>query len=398
VVDVGCHSDDALLSNDPLVVLGAGPAQLGAYRAARRLGVPTVACDVDPAALCLRLGLADRAERVSTMDEEGVRAVAARHGAAGLLAPGTDGPVAVAARVAAALRLPHPVTPEAAVLATDKRRQHQVLARAGVPQPRAWLEPPLWLPVATVVKPAAAQGQRGLSVVEPDRDLDASLAQAQTASRDGRALVQELVPGPEVTVNAFSVAGQFHALTVTDREQASAFGVATAHLWPSAADREAAAAVAERAAGALGLTDGPTYTQLVAGPEGPRVLEVAARLGGGHDAELCQAALGVDLAELAVRAALGDVVVPAPTTDHPAVVRFLLGPPGTLDGVDGIDEARSVDGVLDALVYRAPGDRIAPVTVGADRAGFVLATGPAREAADAAARAAAGRIVFRVRP
>jgi biotin carboxylase len=398
VVDLGRDGDHAVLTGQPLVVLGAGPAQLGAYRAARRLGVPTVACDVDPAALCLRLGLADRAEQVSTMDEEGVRAAAVRHAAAGLLAPGTDGPVAVAARVAAALGLPHPVTPDAAVLATDKRRQHQVLARAGVPQPRAWLQPPLWLPVAAVVKPAAAQGQRGLSVVEPDRDLDAALAQAQAASRDGRALVQELVPGPEVTVNAFSVGGRFHALTVTDRERASAFGVATAHLWPSSEDREAASAVAEEAAGALGLTDGPTYTQLVVGPEGPRVLEVAARLGGGHDAELCHAALGVDLAELAVRAALGEVVAPAPTTDRPAVARFLLGPPGTLERVDGLDEALSVEGVLDAVVYRAPGDRIAPVTVGADRAGFVLATGPTREAADEAAHTAAGRIVFRVRP
>ena len=29
------------------------------------------------------------------------------------------------------------------------------------------------------------------------------------------------------------------------------------------------------------------------GPDGPRVGELAARLGGGHDAELCDAAVGV---------------------------------------------------------------------------------------------------------
>ena len=34
-------------------------------------------------------------------------------------------------------------------------------------------------------------------------------------------------------------------------------------------------------------------------------MEVAARLGGGHDGELCAAALGVDLSAAAVLAALG---------------------------------------------------------------------------------------------
>jgi biotin carboxylase len=392
----GC--DPVLSETPPLIVLGAGPAQLGAYRAARRLGVPTVACDVDPAALCLRLGLADRAEPVSTMDEGGVREVAERHGAGGLIAPGTDGPVLVAARVATALGLPHPVTSEAAARATNKRRQHEVLAAHGVPQPRAWLDPPPVLAARVVVKPSAAQGQRGLTVVEQWQELQPAVERARTASRDTKALVQELVDGQEVTVNAFSAAGRFHPLTVTDRERAAAFGVATAHLWPPASDPAAAAAVAERAVEALGITDGPTYTQIVLGPDGPRVLEVAARLGGGHDAELCQAALGVDLAALAVRAALGHVAAPVPETERPAVVRFLLGPPGTLAAVDGLDDARQADGVLDAVVYRAPGERIAPVAVGADRAGFVLATGATRTAADQVARAAAGRIVLRVRP
>ena len=35
-------------------------------------------------------------------------------------------------------------------------------------------------------------------------------------------------------------------------------------------------------------------------------MELAARLGGGHDAELCEAALGVDLNGLAIDFALGD--------------------------------------------------------------------------------------------
>ena len=104
-------------------------------------------------------------------------------------------------------------------------------------------------------------------------------------------------------MNAVSLDGRFMPLTVTDRILADspAFGVALAHVWPSAHDGEDVVAAAEAAVAALGIENGPSYTQIRLGPDGrPYVMEVAARLGGGHDAELCRAATGVDLNDLAV--------------------------------------------------------------------------------------------------
>jgi biotin carboxylase len=382
----------------PLVVLGGGPGQLGALRAAARLGVDVVVCDRDPRPLALRLGACEHVEPVSTMDEAGIEELARRVGARGVLAPGTDLPVRLAARVAARLGLPHPITPEVAVLATDKRSQRVRLAGAGLPQPAFSLDGTRPADGAVVVKPSDAQGQRGLAVVAAGEALEPALARARALAPGGEALVEELVPGPEITVNGFSAGGRFTALTVTDRERAAAFGVATAHLFP--AEREdGAAAVAGAACAALGIEDGPSYTQLVLGPGGPRVVEVAARLGGGHDAELCEAVLGVDLAGLAVRAALGERPGPGslePTRRRGGLVRFLLAPPGRVVQVEGVDEARAVAGVIDALSYRSPGDVVAPIAVGADRAGFVLATGSTRAEAEAAAAAAARRVRFAV--
>ena len=104
----------------------------------------------------------------------------------------------------------------------------------------------------------------------------------------------------------FSTGGAFTPLAVTDRVVADppAFGVALAHVWPSPATTEAAA-VAERALAALGIGEGPSYVQVRVGPDGARVIEVAARLGGGHDAELVERATGVPLNDLAIDAALG---------------------------------------------------------------------------------------------
>ena len=90
----------------------------------------------------------------------------------------------------------------------------------------------------------------------------------------------------------------FVPVLVTDRLTAEppAFGVALAHVWPSVAATADAVDVAGAAVEALGIRHGPTYTQLRIGADGPVVMEVAARLGGGHDAELVRTVTGVDLA------------------------------------------------------------------------------------------------------
>jgi biotin carboxylase len=371
-----------------LLVLGAGPAQLGLHRAARDRGLYVIACDRDPAAVGFEY--ADRRAVVSVEDESAVSQLARAERVDGIIAPGIDWPVAIAARIAAHAGLPHPLDPDVAAIAVLKNRQRKLLDDRGVPQPRWELTTGQTdgLPLPGVVKPVDRQGQKGLSVVADRGKLADAIARAVEASRTGLALVEELVEGPEVTVNAFSVAGRFHPLTVTDRltADAPAFGVALAHVWPSEHDAESAVEAARQAAEALGITDGPTYTQIVLGADGPRVMELAARLGGGHDAELCHAALGIDLNGLALAAALGEPVeIPKPDPAGGACVRFLVPPEGTLEDVEGLEDALAAEGVLDARVYRNPGWRFGPFRRGNDRAGFVLARGSSR--GDALARA-----------
>ena len=383
-----------------LLVLGAGPAQLGLLAAARERGLFVIAVDRDPRAP--GFAYADRRALLSTEDEPAVERLARSERIAGVIAPGTDWPVGVAARLADHLRLPHPLSAATAALAVSKLRQRERFEEAGVPQPR-WRavgreDSTASLSVPAVVKAPDRQGQRGLTLVRRGMQLADAVARAEEASRNGIALVEELVDGPEVTVNAFSLDGAFHPLTVTDRETARppAFGVALAHVWPSKHADERAVDIARAAAEALGIENGPTYTQIRLGWDGPRVIEVAARLGGGHDAELCHAALGVDLNGLALAAALGEPVEP-PRPDPQvggAVTRFLVPPEGRLVATYGEEEARAVEGVVDVRLYRSRGHDFGPFRTGSDRAGAVLAVGGSREEALARARRATDLIRF----
>ena len=123
-----------------------------------------------------------------------------------------------------------------------------------------------------VVKAPDRQGQRGLTLVRTAEEVPAAIEAAIQASRNGTYIVEELVEGPEVTVNAFSVGGVFHPLTVTDRLTADppAFGVALAHAWPSelsVVTTQSVVDAARAAAEALGIENGPTYTQIRVGPQ-----------------------------------------------------------------------------------------------------------------------------------
>jgi biotin carboxylase len=398
-VGSGPQRINARVDGRRLLVLGAGPAQLGLLRTAREAGAFVVACDRDPGAVGFRY--ADRRALVSTEDEASIVRLARAERVEGIVAPGIDWPVGIAARTAALLGLPHPISPETAALSVSKLRQRERFAERGVPQPvfRLVASPAEAVSTPCVIKPPDRQGQRGLTIVLEAAAVAGAIELALAESRSGVAIAEELVDGPEVTVNAFSVAGEFHPLTVTDRLTADppAFGVALAHAWPSARADEAIVAAAKAAAEAVGLADGPTYTQIRVTPDGPRVMELAARLGGGHDGELCRVALSVDLNRLALAAALGEQAdMPPPEPNGGACVRFLVPPEGELQAVHGLVEARSAEGVVDAEAYRGPGWRFGPFRRGGDRAGYVLARGASRDHALAQAAEAMAMIRFEV--
>ena len=366
-----------------------------------------IAVDRDPQAP--GFALADERAVISSEDEDAVDRLVRARDADGIVSPGADWPVGIAARVAERSGLPHPIDARTGAVATSKARQREAFAAAGVPHARA-VDPrgsAVGFPV--VVKAPDRQGQRGLTLVRDRAGLDEALAAAVSESRTGSVLVEELVDGPEVTVNALSIGGEFVALTLTDRLTAEppAFGVALAHAWPSLHDAGSVVDVARAAVEAVGIRNGPSYTQLRIGPDGPVVMEVAARLGGGHDAELCAAATGVDLNDLAVAAALGELRSVSDFKSDTrrgaqrhgtagAAVVFLVPPPGRLVAVEGVADAEAAPGVEWVRVYRRPGHVLGSLRRGSDRAGAVLATGRDRDDALERGRRAADAVRFRV--
>lgn len=383
-----------------LLVLGAGPAQLGLLRAAHDHGIWTAVCDRDAGAPGFRY--ADRRCIVSVEDEPAIERIAAAFPLGGIIAPGRDRSAAVAARVAERLGLSHPLSSATASLTANRPRQHEVLAAAGVPQPRwqlvAGVDSPLPLPLPVVVKAVSRSGQTLLHLIEDADELEPCLEEARSRSRGGPVLVQEYLSGPEVTVTGFSGAGEYVPLLVTDRSCAAppAFGVPLAESWPSP-HAQSAAEVARRAVEALGIDYGPSHVRLRLSRGGPEVIQVSGRLGANHEAELVELVTGIDLYRLALAAALDwpfevGALAERPPAFGGATIRFLVAPRGRLESVEA---PQGLNGVVSTWIYRQPGYAFGRLTRPSDRAGAVLVVGASREQAVARADAAVERIRFR---
>jgi biotin carboxylase len=394
-----------------LLVLGAGPGQLGLLEAARKRELYVIAADRDPGAP--GFPLADRRALISAEDEPALERLAAAEQIDGVIAPGIDWAVAIAARISAKLGLPHPLAVESAQLAVSKLKQRERFAEAGLPFARYAVasrgeeaeEAAAELGFPLVVKAPNRQGQRGLVLARGPEELASAVERALAASRSGLCMIEQLEPGREATVIGFSLDGRYHALAVNDRRSAPApaFGVSLEHAWPSSlteTELERVIEIAGRAVATLGIEQGPSYVQVIVSERGPLLIELAARLGGGHDAELVEAAVGIELNGLALAAALGepidpDALVPRPLTGG-ACTRFLVAPEGELVAVHGVEEASALEGVKRVRLYREPGYVFAPLRSRSDRAGAVLTIGRDREQAVEWAQEASDLIRFEV--
>jgi biotin carboxylase len=124
------------------------------------------------------------------------------------------------------------------------------------------------------------------------------------------------------------------------------------------ADREAVLRLATTAIEALGVRTGCLHTEIKFTLDGPRIIEVNGRVGGGVP-EMLHRAAGVALLELTLRLALGEVIkIDGPVETECVGYRFFLQPPAvsaTVVAISGIDKVSNHPGVDAITVHQGPG-------------------------------------------
>jgi biotin carboxylase len=330
--------------------------------------------------------------------------------------------LALAATVAARAGLPHsPI--EAVMAAADKAAQRCRWATAGVPQPPFQIVPAsagddAMARAATdagfpcVVKAVSLSGSQG--VLRADDEAGAIAAAARIRSvlslagrpADEPLIVEEYIPGPEVSVDGLLTNGSLVVTAVFDKPDTPAGPTfeETLLVTPSRLPEQVLAtalATAGRAARALGLWHGPIHAELRIdtrqGRQAPAMLELAARSIGGLCARALRFPGGVSLEELVLANALGHRPTP-PHLGRPSGVLMLHAErAGTLQAVEGKAEAAAIPGITGLTITVPVGQRVHPLPEGDRYLGFIFAEAGTHQDTAAALRAARSQLHLTIR-
>lgn len=334
-----------------------------------------------------------------------------------------DGTTEIAALAAAKLGLPHN-PPDAARATRDKLALRERLAAAGVRQARFRSIPVATDPEAAarlaadspgfpcVLKPRTLSASRGVIRADDERSFAAAfgriarlLADPELEARGGDAarsiVVESFLPGAEVALEGLLTDGALEVLALFDKPDPleGPYFEETLYVTPSrlpAGTQQAIADETRKAAAALGLREGPVHAELRVTPDGPAVLEIAARSIGGLCSRTLRFGSGMSLEEVLVRHALrragrGEAIAPR---ERKAAGVLMLPIPvsGVFRGVEGLDEARAVAGVEEITITALPGRELLALPEGSSYLGFAFARGDTPQEVETALRIAHSKL------
>jgi biotin carboxylase len=347
--------------------------------------------DRDPYAV--GMDYADVCYQVSTTDIDGVLNVAAEFQPDGVFTLATDMPVRTAAVCASELGLLG-ISVDTAWKATDKGKMMECLKKHQIPAP--------WFRVVSseeelnqlkqsisypcVIKPVDSAGSRGVILVHQEKDLEQGFHYSKSASQKGTVIIEEYLRGHEVSVETMTIKGQTHVLAITDKETTGPpHFVEIGHTQPSILDSETKSrveAVARSAVEAIGIDIGPAHVEIMVTEDGPKIIELGARLGGDFIAtHLIPLSTGLDAVSIAIDVLTGRVPDITPKYYKGSAIRYLAPKSGVIEDIHGVEQAKGIPGVRDVSLMLTVGDMVKNATNSSERFGYVIAQGHDREAA-----------------
>ncbi len=256
----------------------------------------------------------------------------------------------------------------------------------------------------SVLKPA--EGVASLHIHPCDDAASATLAwERLQAANVSHVIIEEYLEGPVVSVDSFSFQRRHLPIGYSQYRMNDKY-VEWEVSTPSTDAKKWLPELREltcRLLDAVELEEGPSHSEFVLTPKGPRVLESHARLAGSGAPELVRRAFGLDLNRMFLTVPLGIDPLPAasPEPKRGAAIQFFVPTPGKVKRVQlevpsDVVVRHTQPGEVPlvflpflfelgqaeraVVIQKHEGDTIPPLDTVADCvSGYVLATGASRE-------------------
>ena len=332
-----------------IMILGASILQLPAIKQAKAMGLDVIAVDINPNAIGFKVPNIKK-EIISTIDIPSVIEAAKKHHIDGIMTLATDMPMRTVAAVVKELGLIG-IQEETALKATNKAKMRLALQKENVPIPKffkvsnvkEYQNAVKKFNMPFIVKPVDSSGSRGIfEVIDINNNqlIKQAYEYCRPFSRNGDVIVEEYMKGPEVSVETLSINGECHVIQITDKLTTGApHFVEMAHSQPTRHSQkiiEQISKIAKAANKAIGIENGPSHTEIIVTTEGPKVVELGARLGGDNiTTHLVPFSTGINMVECCIKIALGETIEIIPKWNRGSAIRYFQQKAGIIKKYQG---------------------------------------------------------------
>lgn len=297
-----------------ILVFGVGELQKSIINRAHLMGLYVVG--IDPCEDAVAKDDCDAFEVVGGQDYEGTIAVAQKYGVSAIVTAATDKPLFMMARVAKAMNLPF-YSEETARWSTDKFQMKQRFIEGGVPCAKGRLisdiEEAEDLNYPIIVKPRDNSGSRGVKICNTPAELKESIDEALQYSHLDSVLVEEVIEGPEYSIESLHYDGKSEVIQFTEKKTTPfPYNVELGHKQPANLSDDTKNQIREivsKIGVALKFENCPSHTELKVNERGIFVIETSPRLGGDYiTSTLTPLSTGINMEDQLLHIALGEKV------------------------------------------------------------------------------------------
>ena len=367
------------------MILGASILQLPAIKQAKKMGHQVIAVDMDPLAIGFSVEGVIK-EVISTIDKEAVLYAAIKHNIDGIMTLASDMPMQTIAYISGKLKLPS-ISVSSSIKVTNKRYMREALKKENIPIPLFAASDNLksLKPLAKkifnknikcILKPADSSGSRGVNLIESIDELESAFYNSQEYSKSGYVMLEEYMVGAEVSVESITYENECNVIQITDKMTTGAPNfVEMGHSQPSRNTKdikESIIQLTKAATKVLGINYGPSHTEIIITKDGPKIVEIGARLGGDNiTSHLVPFSTGVNMIENCIKLALSEAPNLIKEYNNGSAIRYIKADHGEIVSIEGIEKAREISNIKEVVIVN---DKLSkPIKSSTDRIGYVIA-------------------------
>lgn len=195
--------------------------------------------------------------------------------------------------------------------------------------------------------------------------------------KDRRALVEEYISAPEYSVEFISRGGELQLIGITQKKvTGEPYFVEAGHVFPAPLAKEQQEEMIQtvtKALRAVGFHYGASHTEVKWTEKGCVVIEINARLAGGMIPELIRLTTDLDLLQVQIETAVGQMNPLDISYNGYASIHFIMAKvPGIFHSIEGMDQLEKQNGVKQWKIYARPGQKVAPPQNAYGRLGHVI--------------------------